>query len=140
MACNANQIPSPPTSLASCAVPIGGSNSSIIDNCCNGHINSIVTYGPRGSNSNARSDDGCFQFCITDSPDLVEGCLANSLGEYSKGEPIFKCFNTAAVKKDAGSSEGGYGNAGVSVKAGGVGWVMGAVLGLAFVGATMGTV
>jgi len=44
------------------------------------------------------------------------------------------------VKKDAGSSEGGYGNAGARVKAGGVGWMMGVVLGLAFVGATIGTV
>ena len=135
MSCNALQIPSPPTALSACAVPIGGSNSSILDTCCNGHINAIATYGAPGSTSNARADDGCFQFCVTDSPDLVEGCLVNTLGEYSKGEPIFQCFNTAAaVKKDEGS---GYGSSGVRVKAGGMGWTVGIMLGLVVIGAAL---
>jgi hypothetical protein len=139
MSCNANQIPNPPTALAACAVPIGGSNSSILDTCCNGHVNAIATYGPPGSTSNTRSEDGCFQFCTTDQPDLVQGCLINTLGEYEKGDPIFECFNVASAKKDTGAAESGYGNAGVRVGARGVGWVMALVLGLSFVGATMGT-
>ncbi|KAF2829970.1 hypothetical protein CC86DRAFT_391998 [Ophiobolus disseminans] len=140
MSCNINQIPSPPTALSSCAVPVGGSNSSILDMCCNSHVNAVATYGPPGSNSNTRTEDGCFQFCVTDEPDVVQGCLTNTLREYAKGDPILKCFNVATAKKDTGATEGGYGSAGTRVRASGVGWVMGTVLSLAFVGAAVGTV
>ncbi|KAH8698092.1 hypothetical protein GQ44DRAFT_832288 [Phaeosphaeriaceae sp. PMI808] len=140
MSCNSNSnlVPSPPTNLASCAIPIGGSNSSILDTCCNGHINAMATYSAPGSNSNARSDNGCFQFCVTDTPELVQGCLINTLGEYAKGAPVFECFNVGNVKKDSGSS--GYGNTGARVHARGMSWTACLVVGLGFFGAAMGTI
>ena len=53
---------------------------------------------------------------------------------------MFECFNVGTVKKGAGGEASGYGNSGVRVRGGGVGWVMGVVLSLAFVGVAMGTV
>jgi hypothetical protein len=129
-------IPAPPTTLASCAVPVGGSNSSILDTCCNGHINAMATYSAPGSSSNARSDDGCFQFCVTDSPEYVEGCLTNTLGEFEKGALNFECFNTGSMKKGK-EGESGYGNAAVKGK---VGWTMRLVIGLGIVGSIVGGV
>jgi hypothetical protein len=65
--------------------------------------------------------------------------LLNTLGEYARGEPIFECFNVATAKKSASGEESGYGNAAMR-RDGGIGWVMGVVLGLSFVGAAVGTV
>jgi hypothetical protein len=118
-------------------VPIGGSNSSILDTCCNGHINAIATYSAPGSSSNARADNGCFQFCVTDNPEYVEGCLTNTLGEYEKGGLMFECFNTASVKKGRDGEDSGYASAGSRT---GFGWMMGVIVGLGFVGAVVGSV
>jgi hypothetical protein len=137
MSCSTpSQIPSPPTTLSSCAIPIGGSNSSILDVCCNGHINAMATYSSPGSSSNARADDGCFQFCVTDTPEYVAGCLTNTLGEFEKGGLMFECFNVPGTKK---GRDGGdvYMNAAGRV---GMGWVMGLVVGLGAVGAVLGSV
>ncbi|KAF1916957.1 hypothetical protein BDU57DRAFT_539184 [Ampelomyces quisqualis] len=100
MSCAApTSIPSPPTTLPSCAVPIGGSNSSILDTCCNAHVNAMLTYSAPASASNSRADNGCFQFCITDDPAYVAGCLTNTLGEYEGSALLFECFNTGEVEK-----------------------------------------
>jgi hypothetical protein len=90
----------------------------------------MATYAAPGSSSNARSDDGCFQFCVTDTPEYVEGCLTNTLGEFEKGELSFQCFNVGSVKKgrEYGSAAG----------KGSVGWVGRVVLGLGVVGAVVG--
>jgi hypothetical protein len=135
-------IPQPPTLLPACAVPVGGSNSSILDACCNGHINAIATY----SADDSEDDDGCFQYCITDSPDIVQSCLAQKMQEYEKdgssgvGGGMYGCFNAdKAVRQTGGSgsgNEGGYAT-GAGVRVGGS-WVMSFLLGLSVLGAVMG--
>ena len=132
-------IPQPPTTLPSCAVPVGGSNSSILDACCNGHINAIATY----SADDSEDDDGCFQYCITDSPNIVQSCLAQKMAEYEKGGStgtagMYGCFNAdKAVRQASGSgNEGGYAT-GAGVRIGGS-WAMTFMLGLGVVGAVMG--
>ncbi|KAF2036103.1 hypothetical protein EK21DRAFT_106209 [Setomelanomma holmii] len=141
MSCTAAPVPAPPTSLTSCAVPVGGSNSTILDVCCNSHVNSFATYAAPGA-SNVRSDDGCFQFCTTDNPEYVSGCLTNTLGEYASAIN-FECFNVPNVKKDSGSGAGGdesgYGNAAGRIGGGRIGWAMGVVVGLSLVGAVLET-
>jgi hypothetical protein len=136
MSCSApSQIPSPPTTLSSCAIPIGGSNSSILDVCCNGHINAMATYSAPGSSSNAKADDGCFQFCVTDNPEYVAGCLTNTLGEFEKGGLMFECFNVPGTKKERDG--GAYMSGGEKV---GLGWVMSLVVGLGMIGSVIGSV
>ncbi|KAH7392641.1 hypothetical protein BKA66DRAFT_412106 [Pyrenochaeta sp. MPI-SDFR-AT-0127] len=136
MSCNAfSQIPAPPTTLPSCAVPIGGSNSSILDACCNGHINAIATYSDPKADANLEDDDGCFQYCTTDSPANVEACLSQKLAEYATSGPKFECFNVNVEGVRKGGS-GGYSSAGGRVRV--KGWVMGVVLGMGFVGAVVG--
>ncbi|KAL6710743.1 hypothetical protein ACN47E_007800 [Coniothyrium glycines] len=141
MACPSyNLIPTPPTTLSSCAVPIGGSNSSILDACCNGHINAITTYSAPDADTNSEDDDGCFQYCVTDSPAMVQSCLTQNMEIYQKKEGVqaFECFNVDAVKKSGGRSEGEYNSAGVRAS-GRVGWAMGIVLTLGIVGTAMGS-
>lgn len=135
MSCNANIIPAPPTTLASCSVPIGGSNSSILDTCCNSHINAIATYGAPGSNSNAPSDNGCFQFCVTDTAGYVENCLMNALSDFEEGEPIFQCFNTETTSSEARSD---YGNSGAKAHGRALSWTATALVGLALFGSAFG--
>lgn len=128
-------IPSPPTTYSSCAVPIGGSNSSILDACCNGEINAISTYSSPNTNTNSEDDDGCFQFCITSSPNTVKTCLQDNLEEYESGIAIFECFNTDSARK--AGSVGGYRNTGVRK---GLSWTIVTVSVLGFAGAMMGFV
>ncbi|KAF2848800.1 hypothetical protein T440DRAFT_147308 [Plenodomus tracheiphilus IPT5] len=127
-------IPTPPTLLPSCAVPVGGSNSSILDACCNGHINAISIYSSPDADPNSEDNDGCFQFCVTDSPDMVRGCLTEKMKAYEEGENMFQCFNTRSTKM----TRGGYAS-GASAK-GGLGWTVGVLMGLGFVGAMIGTI
>ncbi|OAL50200.1 hypothetical protein IQ07DRAFT_632119 [Pyrenochaeta sp. DS3sAY3a] len=144
--CVSTPIPLPPTTLPSCAVPIGGSNSSILDACCNGHINVLATYAPplntststsSSTNTAVLSDNGCFQFCTTDAVVNVQSCLAAKLGAYRQdGQgPAFECFNLGLAEgagKGSGEGEGNegeYGSAGV-VARGRVGWGMSLVVGL----------
>jgi hypothetical protein len=63
--------------------------------------------------------------------------LTNTLGEYEKGGLMFECFNVASVKKGRDGEEAGYGNVGTRT---GMGWTMGIVVGLGFVGAIVGSV
>ena len=62
-------IPRPPVSAASCGVPLGGSNNTILDTCCNGHVNRIVPYStfpssiPNGNESTYLAPNGCYLFC-----------------------------------------------------------------------------
>ncbi|CAN9451058.1 unnamed protein product [Alternaria alternata] len=147
-------VPQPPTTLPSCAVPVGGSNSSILDACCNGHINAIATYSapdtttssPSTSSTpvivNSEDNDGCFQYCITDSPDIVQSCLAQKMEEYEKdsasGMGIFGCFNTdKAVGAKRNDDEAGYASAGMRIS-GGRSWMVSALLGLSVLGAVVG--
>ncbi|KAF1939172.1 hypothetical protein EJ02DRAFT_514041 [Clathrospora elynae] len=132
-------IPTPPTNLPSCALPIGGSNSSILDACCNGHINAIATYSAPDGDQNNEDDDGCFQYCITDSPDLVQGCLAQKMEVYEKeqGAQMFECFNLKAGVRRTGGSAEGYASAGVRVR-GGLGWGLRVLLGVGVVGTVLG--
>lgn len=129
------QIPSPPTTLASCAVPIGGSNSTILDTCCNGHINAIATYSAPNTNSNAESENGCFQFCVTDTPENVRTCLMTKFSAYDRGLSDFECFNVNSVKKGSGDAEQYYSNTGSGRR--GLGWGISVVLGLGCVGAVL---
>ncbi|KAF2866122.1 hypothetical protein BDV95DRAFT_505465 [Massariosphaeria phaeospora] len=75
-------LPNPPTTRPSCAVPIGGSNSTRLDNCCNSHINAIRTYA-----------DDCYQYCEVDNAADVQMCLDRDLGPYDANKPTFQCFN-----------------------------------------------
>jgi hypothetical protein len=94
----------------------------------------MATYSAPGSSSNAKSDDGCFQFCVTDNPEYVAGCLTNTLGEFEKGGLMFECFNGPGTKK--GRDGGAYMNGGEKV---GMGWVMSLVVGLGLVGSIVGS-
>jgi hypothetical protein len=101
----------------------------------------MATYSAPKSNSNAKSDDGCFQFCVTDDPENVRTCLFNALGAYKTSGPMFECFNEESVKKNNGNAEAGaYNSAGVRMAEGGKGWKVGVVLILGFVGAIAGAV
>lgn len=134
-----SQIPTPPTTLASCAVPVGGSNSSILDACCNGHINAITTYSAPDEDTNSEDNDGCFQYCVTDSADIVRGCLAEKMEAYEKGMSMFECFNVASVRKGGNSEDGSYRSLGVS-NGGGLGWAARVMISLGIVGAIVGVV
>ncbi|EUC42629.1 hypothetical protein COCMIDRAFT_28758 [Bipolaris oryzae ATCC 44560] len=146
-----SSVPPPPTTLPSCAVPIGGSNSSILDACCNGHINAIATYSapettsltPRDSKTpvivNSEDGDDCFQYCITDSPDIVETCLAEKMQAFDKegatGVGMFGCFNVEKAvgpRKTDGGNEGSYVNAGLKISRS---WSLSLLVGLSVVGA-----
>jgi hypothetical protein len=88
-------IPNPQTSLPACSVPIGFSNSTILDTCCNSEVNPIRSYGaPDGGPS-------CYQYCTTDDVQAVEQCLQQNLGAYEVGQPQFQCFNVAVGVKKA---------------------------------------
>ncbi|RMZ74279.1 argininosuccinate lyase [Pyrenophora seminiperda CCB06] len=148
-------IPHPPTTLSSCAVPIGGSNSSILHACCNGHINALATYSAPDTTStsssssstppvivNSEDNDGCFLYCITDSPSLVQTCLKQKMDEENvAGEGDgFACFEAdKVVRREKGrrvvKRESGYANAGVRVS---TGWGMRILLGVSVVGIVMG--
>ncbi|KAI8934782.1 hypothetical protein NX059_008469 [Plenodomus lindquistii] len=127
-------IPAPPTGLPSCAVPVGGSNSSILDACCNGHINAISTYSSPDADTNSEDNDGCFQFCVTDSPDMVRSCLAEKMEAYQADESMFQCFNTGSQKM----TRGGYATGGAGK--GGLGWTMSVLMGLGVVAAVAGAI
>ncbi|PVH98375.1 hypothetical protein DM02DRAFT_615868 [Periconia macrospinosa] len=80
-------FPPPPTNLPSCAVPLGGSNSTILDSCCNGEVNLIRTYsGPGVSND-------CYQYCNTADVKSVQNCLSQNMNMYGVVGPGFQCFN-----------------------------------------------
>ncbi|KAJ6274323.1 hypothetical protein PSV08DRAFT_263300, partial [Bipolaris maydis] len=107
-----SSVPPPPTTLPSCAVPIGGSNSSILDACCNGHINAIATYSAPDTTS-LTPRDSTTPYCITDSPDIVETCLAEKMKAFDKegatGIGMFGCFNAEKAvgpRKTNGGNEG----------------------------------
>lgn len=100
----------------------------------------MATYSDPNANANIEDDDGCFQYCTTDSPAYVDACLSQKFAEYATSGPKFECFNVdvAGVKKDESSgSGGGYSSAGGRVRA--KGWVMVFVLGIGFVGAVAST-
>ncbi|PSN61320.1 hypothetical protein BS50DRAFT_461224, partial [Corynespora cassiicola Philippines] len=84
-------LPNPQTAASSCTVPIGGSNSTIIDTCCNGHVNPIQTY------SFPNSKEDCYMFCTTTDVQTVESCLIEKLGPYDPDQPAFQCFNAVAA-------------------------------------------
>ena len=68
--CSFNKpIPKPPTTGPAFAVLVGGSNTTILDTCCNGHINPIRAY-------HAPEEDDCYLYCNTDAPDAVMSCLS----------------------------------------------------------------
>ncbi|KAF2016948.1 hypothetical protein BU24DRAFT_140993 [Aaosphaeria arxii CBS 175.79] len=96
-------IPNPPTTTTStCAVPLGGSNSTYLDVCCNGHINPITTYGSPGDSAE------CYMYCTTDNWSEVSRCLEGKFAEGGgggdgKGGPSFACFNAV----DGASGSGG---------------------------------
>ena len=85
-------IPKPATTHTSCAVPLGNDNSTIIDTCCNGHINVIQTFG------GPDAKDDCYLFCTTDSVDDVKSCLNEKLGPYDEDHQTFQCFDGVAGK------------------------------------------
>ncbi|KAF1832116.1 hypothetical protein BDW02DRAFT_503764 [Decorospora gaudefroyi] len=149
-------IPQPPTTLPSCAVPVGGSNSSILDACCNGHINAIATYSasdsptiivssslsPAASSTpivNSEDDDGCFQYCITDSPDIVQSCLAEKMSAYKESQTTYGCFNADKAARRARGSDEGYVSAGTKI-GGCAEWAVRLLLGVGVVGALMGSI
>ncbi|KAF2745860.1 hypothetical protein M011DRAFT_504084 [Sporormia fimetaria CBS 119925] len=68
-------LPPPPTPHPACAVPLGGSNSTILDTCCNGHINAIISYG--SSSASSAEQQNCYQYCTPDPAKLhdVYACL-----------------------------------------------------------------
>ncbi|EOA91090.1 hypothetical protein ACJQWK_11353 [Exserohilum turcicum] len=148
-------IPQPPTTHPSCAVPIGGSNSSILDACCNGHINTIATYSaPETASSpgsatskpvivNSEDNDDCFQYCITDSPDIVQSCLAEKMAAFEKesasGKGMFGCFNVQkarSARRATGGNEGSYASAGLRISGSGS-WALSILMALSVVGAFM---
>jgi hypothetical protein len=97
----------------------------------------MATYSAPGSSNNARADSGCFQFCVTDNPEYVSGCLTNTLGEFEKGGLMFECFNVPGTKKGRNEDASAYASAGARV---GLGWVMSLVIGLGVVGTVVGSV
>ncbi|EDU48720.1 hypothetical protein PtrSN002B_005628 [Pyrenophora tritici-repentis] len=146
-------IPHPPTTLSSCAVPIGGQNSSILHACCNGHINALATYSAPDTTStssssstppvivNSEDNDGCFLYCITDSPSLVQTCLKQKMdeAEIAREGESFACFEAEkVVRREKGrvvKRESGYANAGVKVSAG---WGLRILLSVGVIAAIVG--
>jgi len=112
-------------------VPVGGSNSSILDACCNGHINAISTYSSPEADTNSEDSDGCFQFCVTNSPDMVRECLAEKMKAYKEEGNMFQCFRTGGTKVTRRSYASG------ASKIGGY-WPMCVSLGLGVLGAVVG--
>jgi hypothetical protein len=92
----------------------------------------MATYSAPSS-FNAQSDNGCFQFCVTDDPDFVSGCLTNTLGEYEKEVLGFECFNVGSVKKGR-SGEYGSGSAKVEMS-----WVVRMLVGVGVIRAVLGS-
>ncbi|KAF2635064.1 hypothetical protein P280DRAFT_383192, partial [Massarina eburnea CBS 473.64] len=87
MSCSyTSPIPTPPTSLTSCAVPLGGSNSTLLDTCCNGEINPIRTY------SVAETTSDCYQYCTTNDVASVQTCLKWNMDMYGVAGESFRCF------------------------------------------------
>lgn len=84
-------LPTPPVTVQACAVPLGGSNSTLLDTCCNGHINPIRTY------SAPNSSDDCYMYCTTDDALSVQECLS----EYMK-EGAFQCFGVTVRRAGSG--------------------------------------
>lgn len=128
--CNFSKpIPNPPTYTAACAVPIGGSNGTIFDTCCNGHINSIQNYGQEDD------DEGnCYQYCNTNAVDAVMACLSQpqNLGPMDPNNEKWKCFN---VEAGGSRKQSDYESAGMRLK--GVGkWTM-FVMGLGVIATMM---
>lgn len=99
----------------------------------------MATYAAPGSTSNAKSDAGCFQFCVTDDPDFVSGCLTNTLGEYGNGELGFECFNVGSEKGKGNVKKGEDGAYGSGSGRVGMGWGVRVVLALGVVGAVVGS-
>lgn len=91
-------IPSPPTPAQACAVPSGASNSTLLDTCCNGHINPVLPYSAPGAK------DDCYLYCTTDDAVSVQACLS----EYMK-EGAFQCFGVKerSVEGGAAGKKGG---------------------------------
>ncbi|KAF1962799.1 hypothetical protein CC80DRAFT_541950 [Byssothecium circinans] len=85
-------IPLPPTSLTSCAVPLGGANSTLLDTCCNGEINPIRMYSGAGESSD------CYQYCTTSDVASVQDCLSVNMAMYGAASVGFQCFNVVAAK------------------------------------------
>jgi hypothetical protein len=99
-------IPNPPTTLSACSVPLGGSNSTILDTCCNAHINPILKYGAPDSSE-------CYQYCTTDSVHAVMECLSQpeNLGAFDAENPKWSCYNVGDVRKEEAVDDGyGYGS------------------------------
>ncbi|KAF2272841.1 uncharacterized protein EI97DRAFT_197610 [Westerdykella ornata] len=123
-------IPTPPTTLPSCALPLGHSNTTLLDTCCNGHINPVTTYAAPGA------PDACYQFCTTEDVRGVMACLGapENLGESGEGTATerWRCFNVVEreVKKEGvyGSGAGRVNERGLGV--GGVVVVLLGVLGV----------
>jgi len=114
-------IPKPTTTAASCAVPLGNDNSTILDTCCNGHINVIKSFGALDV------EDNCYLYCTTDLVDDVEGCLSENLGLYNNNHQTYQCFD-GVVGKMAESR-------GTKLRLGK--WII-VMMGLGFLGVSMG--
>ncbi|KAF2658355.1 hypothetical protein K491DRAFT_676404 [Lophiostoma macrostomum CBS 122681] len=99
--CNYDRpIPNPPTTSTACSVPIGGSNTTILDTCCNGHINPFKQYGAPG-------EDTCYQYCTTQAGVDVQNCLRNKLGNGTDDtSPLFMCYNVVEGKGTSNDYEG----------------------------------
>ncbi|KAF2689791.1 hypothetical protein K458DRAFT_384426 [Lentithecium fluviatile CBS 122367] len=119
-------IPTPPTTSQTCAVPIGGSNTTLLDTCCNGHINPVLTYSAPGSS------DNCYSYCTTDDAVSVQECL----GEYMM-EGAFRCFGVVAARAEG--SAGGFGVGSGNGRGAGAWWVK-VVVGVGVLGALGGLV
>ncbi|KAF2005165.1 hypothetical protein P154DRAFT_425271 [Amniculicola lignicola CBS 123094] len=120
------QIPNPPsTTTTTCAVRLGGSNSTILDACCNSHINGFKSYPAPGSSKD------CYQYCETNDPDAVERCfsLPSNFGPYDKERPDFQCFNAV----------NGTGSTGDAIGRGRPGWGMMSILAMGLVGSVIGS-
>jgi hypothetical protein len=127
--CSYNRpLPNPPTPSAACAVPLGGSNTTLLDVCCNGHINPIRQYGAPG-------EDECYQYCTTETVDEVIACFSRpeNLGPYDANNPTWSCYNAVeANEENRPVFEGGVARIGI-------GKAMVVILGLGLVSAVMGS-
>lgn len=97
-----------------------------------------MTYSAPDLDANSEDNDGCFQFCVTDSPDMVQSCLSEKLEpyEHDNGAQQFECFNVGSAKNGQRST-GGYDSAGVRLSGGSKG-MMAMTVGLTIVGAVLG--
>jgi hypothetical protein len=130
-------IPAPPTSSLSCAVPLGGSNTTILDSCCNGHINRIIPYSTTPDrNGTYLVPNGCYLFCTpeADAMEDVKTCLAGLLEDKKEGEKGFECFDAKERKSSLGME--GYNSAAAAQMRGA--WVAWGVFGLGLLGTLVG--